>query len=194
MCQVGPRKVCARLSERIRNDTRQGRSSPAARRLHNIGIMKPTILVPYDFSPPAHAALGWAADLQKSTGAGPLHVIHAVSALTVVPSTLPVGALLPTEEEMKEFEEKMRGAARAFGAPAVARVIVRASAIGEIVLEEAQAVDASLIVMGTHGRGAIKRLFLGGVADHVVRHATCPVVTVRDAEAQVATAANRRVV
>jgi uncharacterized protein YbjQ (UPF0145 family) len=38
---------------------------------------------------------------------------------------------------MKEFEEKMRDAARALGATAVARVIVRASAIGEIVLEEA---------------------------------------------------------
>jgi nucleotide-binding universal stress UspA family protein len=162
--------------------------------LHNVGIMKPTILVPYDFSPPARAALGWAADLQKSTGAGPLHVIHAVSALTVIPSTLPVGALLPTEEEMKEFEQKMRGAARAFGATAVARVIVRASSIGEIVVEEAQTVDATLIVMGTHGRGAIKRLFLGGVADHVVRHATCPVVTVRDAEADGVTAANRPVV
>jgi len=67
--------------------------------------MKPTILVPFDFGPPAHAALRWAADLQKSTGAGPLHVIHAVSALTVAPSDLPVGTLLPTEDEMKEFEK-----------------------------------------------------------------------------------------
>lgn len=88
----------------------------------------------------------------------------------------------------------MRDAARALGATAVARVIVRASAIGEIVLEEAQAVDASLIVMGTHGRGAIKRLFLGGVAEHVVRHATCPVVTVRGAGAEGANMADRRVV
>ncbi len=95
---------------------------------------------------------------------------------------------------MKEFEQKMRDAARALGATAVARVVVGASAIGEIVVEEAQAVEASLIVMGTHGRGAIKRLLLGGVADHVVRHATCPVVTVRVAEAEAATAARGRVV
>ncbi len=95
---------------------------------------------------------------------------------------------------MKDFEKKMRDAARPFGATVVARVVVRASSIGEIVVEEAQAVDANLIVMGTYGRGAIKRLFLGGVADHVVRHATCPVVTVRVAEAEVATAANRRLV
>ena len=156
--------------------------------------MKPTILVPFDFGPPAHAALRWAADLQRSTGAGTLHVIHAVSALTVVPSDLPVGTLLPTEDEMKEFEKKMSDAARALGATAVARVVVRASAIGEIVLEEASALGANLIVMGTHGRGAVKRLFLGGVADHVVRHAPCPVVTVRGAEAEAATVANRRAV
>jgi universal stress protein A len=156
--------------------------------------MKPTILVPFDFGPPAHAALRWAADLQKSTGAGPLHVIHAVSALTVVPSDLPVGALLPTEDEIKEFEKNMGDAARALGATAVARVVVGASAIGEIILEEASAAGANLIVMGTHGRGAVKRLFLGGVADHVVRHATCPVVTVRDAEAEAATEGGRRAV
>lgn len=156
--------------------------------------MKPTILVPFDFGPPAHAALRWAADLQKSTGAGPLHVIHAVSALTVVPSDLPVGSLLPTEDEMKDFEKRMGDAARALGAPAVARVVVRASAIGEILLEEASAVGANLIVMGTHGRGAVKRLLLGGVADHVVRHAPCPVVTIRGAEAGAATAGNRSAV
>jgi nucleotide-binding universal stress UspA family protein len=146
--------------------------------------MKPTILVPYDFGPPARAALAWAADLQKSTGAGPLQLIHAVSALTVVPSDLPVGALLPTEDEMKAFEKKMNDAARALGAKAIARVAVGASTLGDIVLEQARALDADLIVMGTHGHGAVKRLILGGVADHVVRHAACPVVTVRSAEAE----------
>jgi nucleotide-binding universal stress UspA family protein len=33
--------------------------------------------------------------------------------------------------------------------------------------------------MGTHGLTGIRRLFLGSVAEHVVRHALCPVVTVR---------------
>jgi nucleotide-binding universal stress UspA family protein len=42
---------------------------------------------------------------------------------------------------------------------------------------------ADYIVMGTHGRGALDRLFLGSVADRVVRSATCPVVTVRQPKA-----------
>ncbi|MFB6249303.1 MAG: universal stress protein [Salinibacter sp.] len=43
---------------------------------------------------------------------------------------------------------------------------------------EERAID--LVVMGTHGRRGIDRLMLGNVADKIVRHATCPVMTVRE--------------
>ena len=36
-----------------------------------------------------------------------------------------------------------------------------------------------LIVTGTHGRGAVKHLLMGSVAERVVRTAPCPVLTVR---------------
>jgi nucleotide-binding universal stress UspA family protein len=36
--------------------------------------------------------------------------------------------------------------------------------------------------MGTHGRGAIGRLLIGSVAEYVVRHARCPVLTVHSGE------------
>ena len=39
-----------------------------------------------------------------------------------------------------------------------------------------------LIVMGTHGRGAIAQLLVGSVAEKVVRTAPCPVLTVRHPE------------
>ena len=39
--------------------------------------------------------------------------------------------------------------------------------------------DCDLIVMGTHGRTALKHLLLGSVAEKVVRRAHCPVMTVR---------------
>ena len=45
-----------------------------------------------------------------------------------------------------------------------------------------------LIVMGTHGRTGLAHLFMGSVAEHVVRTAPCPVLTVRQAPlAQAAT-------
>lgn len=40
--------------------------------------------------------------------------------------------------------------------------------------------QVSLIVMGTHGRGPVWHMLLGSVAEKVVRHAHCPVLTVRN--------------
>lgn len=37
----------------------------------------------------------------------------------------------------------------------------------------------NLIVMGTHGRTGLRHVVLGSVAEHVVRHAPCPVLTIR---------------
>ena len=50
---------------------------------------------------------------------------------------------------------------------------------GEAIVEAAEAESADLIVVGTHERGAVGRLFLGSVSDYVVRHARCPVMVVR---------------
>jgi len=52
---------------------------------------------------------------------------------------------------------------------------------GETIVDAAEAESADLIVVGTHERGAVGRLFLGSVSDHVVRHACCPVMVVRPA-------------
>jgi len=50
-----------------------------------------------------------------------------------------------------------------------------------VILEEAEAVPADLLVIGTHGRSGFERLLLGSVAEKVLRRATCPVLTVRHA-------------
>jgi len=42
--------------------------------------------------------------------------------------------------------------------------------------------EADLLVMATHGRGPLSRFWLGSVADHMVRHASCPVLLVRPSE------------
>ncbi len=43
----------------------------------------------------------------------------------------------------------------------------------------AEEIGADVIVVGSHGRGAIERLLLGSVSEQVVRHAPCPVLVVR---------------
>lgn len=46
------------------------------------------------------------------------------------------------------------------------------------ILEFVEDNDVDIVVMGTHGRSALSRFFLGSVAEKVVRHAKCPVMTV----------------
>ena len=48
---------------------------------------------------------------------------------------------------------------------------------GPALCELAESVDASAIVIGTRGRGGLRRAVLGSVSDHVVRNAPCPVVS-----------------
>ena len=49
----------------------------------------------------------------------------------------------------------------------------------EVILGEAEAVNADLIAMGTHGRTGLAHLVLGSTAERVVQRADCPVLTVR---------------
>jgi nucleotide-binding universal stress UspA family protein len=53
---------------------------------------------------------------------------------------------------------------------------------GVAICELARDVDASAVVIGSRGRGGIKRALLGSVSDYVVRNAHCPVVVARAEE------------
>ena len=140
--------------------------------------MRPKILVPFDYSAAAEQALAWAGELRKATGGEPIQMVHAFNCGPAGAEGIPLQMLVPTEDEIRELEEKMLESARSHDVPAVARVVVRPSAPGDIILDEARHVGAELIVMGTHGRTGVRRLVLGSVAEHVLRHADCPVVTV----------------
>lgn len=55
--------------------------------------------------------------------------------------------------------------------------------LAEAVAAEAQTWDASLVVVGTHGRKGIRRTLLGSGAEQIIRLSVCPVLVVRNAEA-----------
>ena len=50
---------------------------------------------------------------------------------------------------------------------------------GIALCEFAEEVSADVIVMGTRGRGPLRRAFLGSISDYVLRNATCPVMVDR---------------
>ena len=141
--------------------------------------MKPSILVPFDFSASAEAALAWAADLQRTTGAGPIQMVHAVSLEIPVAGELRFEIQVPNDDEIAGLERNMEEAAARQGGKVTAKVIIQPRSVGDIVIGAARSGKANLIVMGTHGRTGVKRLVLGSIAEHVLRHADCPVVAVR---------------
>jgi len=59
---------------------------------------------------------------------------------------------------------------------------VREGRVVPTILEEADAMKADLIVIGTHGRSGFERLALGSVAEKTVRQARCPVLAVPPSE------------
>ena len=139
--------------------------------------MQPRILVPFDFHEPAARALAWADDLRRSVGGGIIKVIHLVDNMPAEHDLRSV-PLLPTPEELAELERKL-SAAVAELAPGALTELSLVNDFGAAIVATAQAWPAELIAMGTHGRGPVGRLVLGSVADYVVRHASCPVVTLR---------------
>lgn len=128
-----------------------------------------SILHPTDFSPVAVRALRFAAALAGRHGAT-LRVLHAVvfhdyEAHVVVNHEL--------SARMNQLLSDLPDA------PHVpAETLLRGGrSVAEVVLQEARTRGDSLIVMGTHGRGSLGQLFLGSVADKVMRYASVPVIT-----------------
>ena len=123
-----------------------------------------TILLATDTSTASQAAEEEAVDLAASLGAR-LVVLSVVS-----------GA--PSARSARQLAvEAIVQRARAGGATATG--LTWDGDAGESIVEASEAESADLIVVGTHERGTVGRLFLGSVSDHVVRHARCPVMVVR---------------
>jgi nucleotide-binding universal stress UspA family protein len=123
-----------------------------------------TILLATDTSPASVAAEDHAIELAARLGARLL----VVSVVTGTPSI---------REARQVAIEKVVQRARAIGADA--QGMTWDGPAGESIVDVAEAEAADLIVVGTHDRGAVGRLLLGSVSDHVVRHARCPVMVVR---------------
>ena len=88
----------------------------------------------------------------------------------------PVECCLP-DPNNKETEEVLLARAKQLEIPA-SDVLVEGAA-AEAIVEAAHERGAALIVMGTHGRTGVRKMFLGSVAERVVATAPCPVLTVR---------------
>ncbi len=142
------------------------------------------VLFPSDFSPAAEPAARWAEALTRAFGAE-LVLVHVLDLSLAGMAGLPTQmAMMPAVDELiervrAETAEEMSRLGVRFPQ---ARTIVREGPPRATILQVASEVGADLIVMGTHGRTGLAHVLFGSVAEHVVRHSTIPVLTVRETE------------
>ena len=139
-----------------------------------------TILVPSDFSECSDAALRYGLELARRFDAR-LHVLHVVQD----PLTQPWAAE-GFSAPLIEMVEKWQHDAKARLSAAIPLADIGRVTVDTVVawpyaeiLRQATEHNVDLIVMGTHGRSGVSHMLLGSIAEKVVRHAPCPVLTVR---------------
>lgn len=145
-----------------------------------------TVLLASDGSDVAHEAI--------EAGVAVLGIGHRFVALTVVPPAfVPATPLSPMDnhptmsdpelEQRVEREEEadsttvLAGLVQRLGIDAEQKVVVGEP--GPTICDFAQELDADVLVIGSHGHGWLRRVFLGSVSQHVLHHSPCPVLIIR---------------
>ncbi len=144
------------------------------------------VLVPIDFSAHSERALRYAAMLASRFGAS-LELLHVVEDPVMygawgpevfVPNMAELMQAVTSDAEKRLVEMKSRIARE--GLRVDTSVIVGRAP--HRITEYAGSNGVDLIVMGTHGRTGLSHVVMGSVAEGVVRHAHCPVLTMHGAE------------
>jgi universal stress protein A len=187
-------KKRATLSERVTRRLRPGkgegrsatepRKSPALVPLVPAHIQIKSILAPVDFSNQSMKAVHYALSFAEQYGAR-IILLNVVEP-AVYPSEL---GYIPSEIEalhenvMTGARERLQSLVRdqlPRGIPVEQQIRVGSPYLE--ITAAARELDVDLIVVATHGYTGLKHVFLGSTAERVIRHASCPVLTVRERE------------
>src|SRR5438128_346968 len=144
------------------------------------------ILVPLDGSELGEAALAHAEGLARKLGSRVLLVRVANLPATLIGEVAPMGGPMPPEliedaitaetDEARDYLTKIAQRLKDDGIAAEWEVVEGDP--GRAIVETAHQRGADLIAMATHGRSGLPRLFLGSVADRVLRESHLPVLLV----------------
>lgn len=145
-----------------------------------------SILLPTDFSECGNYALSYAVALARQFGASItcLHVIEPMvptvgySGMT---EPLPLADITDQLEDSAERELPKFAEREECAGLDVEELIVHGEAASEIT-RVAKEKKVDLIVISSHGRTGLGRIFFGSTAEAVVRHASCPVLVVKPAK------------
>ena len=139
------------------------------------------ILVPLDFSGKSRQALEFAVPLAQRYGAKIflIHVVEPVYSFAPYPGQTGLAAVNPQPVTEASRERLSSLAKQLVPREVLGKPLVRTGRAYHEIVEAADAMAADLIVIATHGHTGLKHVLLGSTAEHVVRHARCPVLTVR---------------
>jgi nucleotide-binding universal stress UspA family protein len=142
-----------------------------------MSVFPTTILLATDGSREAELAATTAADLAKSTHSE-LHVVHVGEFRPTFLAQTEVEPAQLEREAQQLLDEQVRRVEEAGGT--VKEAHLRLGRADEEIVDLAQSLGAGMILMGSRGRGRIRRALMGSVSDSVVRHAPCPVTIIRE--------------
>ncbi len=139
------------------------------------------VVVGYDHSETAVAALDWAGQLAERSGAS-ITVVYASEAI-VYAQDVSYGFMKPDHEHERAEQIAQKGVDHLSARhPELAIEAVGSILSATVALDEAST-SASVIVVGSHGRGRVNSIMLGSTAYALSGHARCPVIVVRDGHA-----------
>lgn len=118
-------------------------------------------------------------------------VFNVADMLEGMPRTPGVDAKFKTPQDILAEHEKRTGASLASHFSDLAQrvnvqIVTDLGVPHQRIVAKAEEAGVDLIVMSTHGRSGVGRLFLGSITEQVVRHAVCPVLTIRPQTAKAA--------
>jgi nucleotide-binding universal stress UspA family protein len=143
-----------------------------------------TILVPLDGSPLAEQALPLARRIAERAGSKlRLALVHQIPAPPLDSATgkLFTSIELATRKAERTYLRSLQAKLRQEGVR-LASAVTLSGPVGPALEQYVRELGIDLVVMATHGRGGVRRAWLGSVADHMVRHLQVPVLLVRPAE------------
>jgi nucleotide-binding universal stress UspA family protein len=144
-----------------------------------IMIALKNVLVAIDFDALTETVLAYARAVTRRNDAR-LHVLHVTENTFLRPRSADPHAVEGSITH--HIEQRLTDEDRRDLHPVP--VVRMSDAPAEEIVQYARDHDIDLIVMGTHGRKAVAHLFIGSVAERVVRDAPCPVLTVRERQHQ----------
>jgi universal stress protein A len=137
------------------------------------------IMVAHDFSTAADLALEAALSLARADGSS-VHVLHVVEdPVAAAWSEAYIFELPVVRDSIVEQAERSLAAVVAAHPLVSITTEVVIGRPADAIVETAALRTMDLIVVGSHGRSGLARLFLGSAAERVLRHAPCAVLMVR---------------